>query len=986
MTVQQHQTKVRAAEDGVAWLGGLGEPVSLTSSRTLPLDDADSFWLIEDGAVDLFAVGEGARGRWHFLARLQKGMLVLGSIPGPLHTLVCRPLPGGKVRRIGRAELIDIQREVWVPRRQGDPLSWPERAFLASVEAGVEALAHGVRNELPPRDFVPIDADRGVELTQGQRARSVDGLLWAQVVQGRIVIGGVRAFRVRDYGDQVVLGEDDWIECDSRAIVRARRTADLLIDGTLWHRLLENQARFLYTVDRCIELSDKVDTEELAAGHAAGAAAFDRALRQLGESIDPKPGEPVPDDDEDDDTAAFAVARLVARASGFRVKRAGQPETLDSKLDPIEQVALASRFRTRPLRLENNWWHTNIGALIGYRRDNHAPVALLWRRTGYVMTDTGHGLRPRVTAAIAETLEVDALMFYRPLPDKPVTGIRLLLFGLRGSRGDTTRLVLGGMAAVLLGLLVPIASGQVLGKLVPNAQRDLIIQMCIALILTGVVAAAFSILENLAVLRMEGRFEATLQAAVWDRLLRLPTAFFSRYSTGQLSSAALGISALREVLSGVSATAAHALLLGLVNFTLLFFFSVPLALVAGALVAIAAIFCLGVGLVQVRWQRRLVDLNHNLSSKVFLILTGLPKLRVAGGENFAYGVWAGDFAKGRRLSWVTRRMQNAVTVFHSGYPVLCTLILFALLTGPAQHSLSVSAFLSFNAAFGILMAATVQFTSAVTSAVGIVPMFERVTPVTRELPEVSEQQAMPPDLSGEIELSQVSFSYSPEAPTILDEVSFQIRPGEFTAIVGPTGCGKSTLLRLLVGFEKPSNGSVLYDGQDLAMMDVTAVRRQCGVVLQNGQLFAGSIMSNICGIGTYTLDDAWAAAEMAGLDEDIAHMPMGMHTVISDGARTISAGQRQRLMIARALVGRPRIIFFDEATSALDNETQAIVTESTRKLNATRVVIAHRLSTIMQADRVIVLDRGRIAQIGAPSELLADQDGMFHQLLRRQIA
>jgi NHLM bacteriocin system ABC transporter ATP-binding protein len=521
---------------------------------------------------------------------------------------------------------------------------------------------------------------------------------------------------------------------------------------------------------------------------------------------------------------------------------------------------------------------------------------------------------------------------------------------------------------------------------VPNAQHNLIVQLCVVVMLSGVVSASFSVLENLSVLRMEGRFEATLQAAVWDRLLRLPTRFFSRYSTGELSSAALGISAIREVLSGVSATAAHALLLGLVNFVLLFYYSVPLALAAGGLVALSVAVSLALGLVQVRWQRRLVALDHKLSNKAYLILTGLPKLRVVAAENFAYAFWAGDFARSQKLSGVARRMQNLVAVFHSGFPILCTLVLFLLLTGPAEHSLTTSRFLSFNAAFGILMAATVQFTSALTSAVGVVPLFQWVTPVTRELPEVSERQLIPTDLSGEIEVSQVSFSYREDSPTILDGVSFHIRPGEFAAIVGPTGCGKSTLLRLLIGFDKPTSGTVLYDGQDLTSMDVTAVRRQCGVVLQNGQLFAGNVLSNICGIGTYTIDDAWAAAEMAGLDEDIARMPMGMHTVLSDGAHTLSAGQRQRLMIARALIGRPRILFSDEATSALDNETQEIVTRSTRKLNATRVVIAHRLSTIMQADRLIVLDGGRVAQIGAPAELIADTDGVFHRLLRRQMA
>lgn len=231
----------------------------------------------------------------------------------------------------------------------------------------------------------------------------------------------------------------------------------------------------------------------------------------------------------------------------------------------------------------------------------------------------------------------------------------------------------------------------------------------------------------------------------------------------------------------------------------------------------------------------------------------------------------------------------------------------------------------------------------------------------------------------------MSFRYAEDGPLVLDNVSFQVLPGEFVAIVGASGCGKSTLLRLLIGFDRPASGSVLYDGQDLAALDQAAVRRQCGVVLQNAQPFTGSILDSICGAEMFSLEEAWDAAEMAGLAEDIKRMPMGMHTVLSDGGGTVSGGQRQRLMIAQALIRRPRVLFFDEATSALDNETQRVVIESTRELRSTRIVIAHRLSTVMDADRVIVMSEGRVIQQGAPAELLTDTDGVFHELVRRQI-
>jgi ABC-type bacteriocin/lantibiotic exporter with double-glycine peptidase domain len=285
----------------------------------------------------------------------------------------------------------------------------------------------------------------------------------------------------------------------------------------------------------------------------------------------------------------------------------------------------------------------------------------------------------------------------------------------------------------------------------------------------------------------------------------------------------------------------------------------------------------------------------------------------------------------------------------------------------------------------MLLTSVTQLTGALVSAASVLPMFEQLEPILRERPEVRGGSAQPGVLTGAVEARDLTFRYTDDGPLVLDGVSFEARAGEFVAIVGASGCGKSTLLRLLIGFERPTAGEVRYDGQDLAALDQSAVRRQCGVVLQNSQPFTGSILECICGAETYSMEEVWEAARMAGLADDIKAMPMGMHTMLSDGGGTVSGGQRQRLMIAQALIRRPRLLFFDEATSALDNETQRIVAESTRDLRATRIVIAHRLSTVMDADRVVVMADGRVAEQGSPSELLARPGGLFHDLVRRQM-
>ena len=995
-------------------LADLGEEVDLSSSRTFVLDSPRSVWVIDDGLVDVFAAapvdsevpgGHDRRfGRWHFVCRVGAGTILLGSPLGPRHVLVAKPLPGGRIRKIPLADLRHAQEVHWSneprdPSCPQDPSSWTPATPRASacvvtgqtrlladgLDAGIEAAHNGVRNGLPPRAFTPLEPGPGLELPDGAIARSIGGVLWVQVVSGRIRLGGPAVDRPYRFGDQVAIGDTYWLESTGGPVTLfPRTTADLIADGSLWQSLLVHQVRFLYALDRFIEQRDLTTRSELAARQRSNAEAIARSSRALAAVLAPLPAGITPEDADEDRYAA--VAALVAGAAGMMVTRTHTAEIADSRLDPLERIAVSSGFRTRTIRLAGQWWRTDIGPLVGRQNDAGRPVALLWSRGRYHVCDGPTGVRTPVTTEVAAQLGPEATCFYRPLPERPVTGLGLLRFGLHGQRADLIRLVIGGLVAALLGLLVPILTGTILGKLVPEAARNLIVDLCVVLIISGLVSAVFTGMQNLAVLRVEGRFDLDVQAAVWDRLLRLPAAFFGKYSTGQLSNAALGISAIREAASGVTVQAVLGSIVVAVNFVLLFFYSPLLALLAGGLVLIAVVVCVAAGLRQVRRQRMLMTMENDLAGKLFQMLNGLSKLRVAAAEDRAFAYWATDFAKARTTSADARRAQNAVVTFNAGYTLIATLIIFAMVAGPAKGQLSTAGFLSFNAAYGIMMGGALQFTAAITTAVAVVPMFEGVQPVVSQVPEVAATQESPGDLSGDIEFSQVTFAYAEGGPLILNEVSFHVRPGEFLAIVGPTGCGKSTLLRLLIGFDRPGSGSVLYDAQDLSLLDVTAVRRQCGVVLQNGQLFAGSILSNICGAGSFTLDEAWEAAEMAGLDGDIALMPMGMHTVLSEGAVTLSAGQRQRLMIARSLISRPRILFFDEATSALDNRTQEIVTESMRRLRATRVVIAHRLSTIMHADRVLVLDAGRVVESGTPAELLTRTDGIFHHLVRRQVA
>ena len=976
-------------DDVIAQLGGYGQDVDCANVPKLSLTGRNALWLVTAGAMDLFAVDSGERGRWHFVGRLEPGSLVLGPIKGPKHTLIGRPLQGCAVRRLRLGELIRSQRDTWVHERTAGGLSPQERALCRGVDAGLQVLLEPTHDGLPPRDFVPLEPGQRVTLTAGQHGRSVSGVVWIDVQDGRLRFGGRGSASDRTPGDLLTINEKDWVSApdDGEVTAGVRSTAGLLDAGELWQNLLHHQARFMYSLDRYIADLDRTYDQRMRAGQQAGEDIRAKADAALLKVIDAPGPATDPDAGNNEDDATLAVARLVARQSGITVVAPVPGENLDSRQGPIGRISIRSGFRIRVVKLSDGWWRDNVGPLVGYTADDaRTPLALLWRRGSYHATDPATGERWRLTAELAARIAPHAVMFYRPLPHQPVGLLRLLAFGLRGNSADARNLVLGGAAAVALGSLVPVATGQVLGVFVPNAESSLIVQVCLGLVATSVLAAVFMLLQNVAILRMEGRLDGTLQAAVWDRLLRLPTPFFASRSTGELASAAMGVSAIRHAISGVSSVAVQAGLVGTVNFLLLLFYSVPLGLAVGGLVVLSAAIFLGLGFRQLRWQRQLIELQNKLNNRAFQTLRGLPKLRVAAAESFAYADWARDFVRSREIERRVGRMQNLVTVFNVGFVPACSAVLFLLLAGPFRGNLSVAGFLTFNVSVTVMLTAMIQLTGAITSAGAVVPLYQQLKPVLNELPEVNEASASPGELSGEIEVNHLTFRYAEDGPLILDDVSFHFLPGEFIAVVGGSGCGKSTLLRLLIGFNEPTSGSVLYDGQDFSGLDRAAVRRQCGVVLQNGQPFTGSIYDCICGAERFSMDAAWEAAEMSGLAGDIAQMPMGMHTVISDGGGTLSGGQRQRLMIAQALIRKPRILFFDEATSALDNETQRIVTESTRKLNATRIVIAHRLSTVMDADRVIVMDAGRIVQQGPPAQLLTNTEGLFYQLVRRQVA
>jgi NHLM bacteriocin system ABC transporter ATP-binding protein len=713
-----------------------------------------------------------------------------------------------------------------------------------------------------------------------------------------------------------------------------------------------------------------------------GVRAMHRALSRLSSVINPETPEP-PEAGESPEYLLYRTCRLIGERMGVQFR--------PSKT--LEGIGQASRVRTRKVMLRGDWWVRESGPMLGYIEEDRRPVALLPTPSlGYEVVDVGRGLHFPVDSRNAASLSPFAHTFYLPLADRAVTALDLIAFGLEACSGiDLVKIPLIGIAVGVLGLLVPVATGVIFDSIIPGTERRQLFHISLVLFAmvfsTGLLEAA----KGLAFLRTETKISAATQAGIWDRILSLPVSFFRQYLAGDLAVRSLGIEEIREVLTGSVVSSVMTGIFSIFSLFLLLYYDWRLALMAFGLLLLALIVTVLLALLELRYQRTLQEMEGKIAGLVFQLIAGISKLRVAAAESRAFAIWAEAFAAQKSLGIKARTLSNWLAVFDSAFPVISSLFLFIVIFARgggagATHmgTLSTGEFIAFNAAFGTFLAAGLEMGVAALSVIRIVPLYERARPILETPPEVDEERADPGELTGEVEMTHVSFRYDPDGSLILNDISLRVKAGEFAAFVGPSGAGKSTVLRLLLGFETPETGSIYYNGQDSAGLDVQKVRRQMGVVVQNSQVLPGSIFSNIVGSAPLSLDDAWAAARMAGLDQDIERMPMEMHTFVPEGGSTFSGGQRQRLLIARALVKKPRILLFDEATSALDNKTQAQVSESLEKLRVTRIVIAHRLSTIRNADCIYVLSGGRIVDTGKYEELMS-RPGPFMELASRQL-
>ena len=684
------------------------------------------------------------------------------------------------------------------------------------------------------------------------------------------------------------------------------------------------------------------------------------------------------------DTPLLRVAGAVGHALGVTIQPPAESERQTA--EPLEAIARSSQLRLRQVLLRDRWWRQDAGPLVAYTQDGRRPVALLPVRQTHYELMYSNGQRIPVDEAVARTVEPIAFMFYRPLPEGHLTALDLLKFAFHGRQRDLVSVGLAGVAVTLLGMVLPQMTAVLVDDAIPFGSAGLLLQIGLALVAVAIGRASFQLVQAITTMRLETGSDVTLQAAVWDRLLKLRTSFFRDYATGDLLSRVSSITAIRRVLSGSALDAILSGTFALLNLGLLFYYSGKLAAVALAVALLIMGVTITSGAFLLKKQRPMLELRGELYGLMVQLINGVSKLRIAGAESRAFAQWGNKYRQLLQIELSTQRLEDTVNVFNTVIPTVTTIALFwvaSTLVGP--FNLSTGRFLAFNAAFAIFIGGITNLSLTVIDVMDVIPLWLRSQPILAAPPEVTTEKNDPGQLSGAFCVDHVTFRYRDDGPLILNDVKVEAKPGEFIALVGPSGSGKSTVLRLLLGFEHPQSGTVYFDGRDMCGLNLTAVRRQLGVVLQNGHISAGSIFENISGGALITQDEAWRAAEMAGFAEDVRSFPMQLHTVVSEGGSNLSGGQRQRLIIARALALNPKLLLLDEATSALDNKTQAIVSDSLDRLKVTRVVVAHRLSTIRHADRIYVIKAGRVVQVGSFDEL-AQQPGVFAELIKRQLA
>ena len=972
---------MKITEDILKKLSANSAPLPECECKPLLLADGPG-WIVAVGGVNVFTSSvkeDGSFGSRIFVTHIDKGGLLFSALlfnhKEERVCLLADSLPNSSIVPLNRS---------W-----SDFFGSEDKDVANFVRSGfyewIEKLSASLNRGNVPVDckLVPEDDVASISYSPGDTFHPEHGVVWVSVKSGFCVLCGNEENPLMAEGSVFPLSHRLWLKSLDETQVQFRSSGSVMPeDGLLamfdgFYRIFYRAFLLagLYYAD--IAQERRKQLSELEAKALSSSLDNLAALNSPGKNIH------VNLSNEALAEPCLAVLETLSQSMGAEFKFNDKiPENLSGP-ELLCNILEHSSVYYRRLRLIGKWWAEETVGIAAFFKESGLPAGLIFdRHEGYKVYLPEKNKFVKLSPALAAAFDETAFSIYPQLPSTKLKLKETATFALRTLRPAFKMLLFVGIIESLVGLATPYLTGIIFNSVIPHADIFQLCQIAVILVTSAVTAILFSLARSFAMLRIKTMSDYNLQSAVVGRLLRLPLSLFKRYSTGDLAQRVMGVEAMREILADNVTSAVLGMFLALPNLLLMCYYSWKLALCGLAALLIFGIFISIVGAVNCINQRNYMTVSGELSGFVLQVLTGIGKIRHSISENRVFIKWSAMFEQETRWHIKVIKNSNFIMIFDALYPALITMVFFYLVGHTWKGVLNIGDYLSFNSAFTSFMTAFTGFAGIVPSIISLIPLYQRLKPVLDELPESDESLKSPGILDGRVDLKNIFYRYNEGSPIVINDLSISAEPGEFVAIAGPSGAGKSTIIRMLLGFENPESGGVYYSGRDISAVNKREFRKQIGSVLQSDCLIEGSIYQNIAGASNMSIEDAWEAARMAGCDKDIEVMPMGMHTIV--GNSTVSGGQRQRILIARALAKKPRIIIFDEATSAVDNETQAHISDSLRKLNATRIIVAHRLSTIRHADRIYVLEKGRVVQTGNFDELIKAQ-GPFSTLAGRQM-
>src|SRR5262245_47613133 len=787
-------------------------PTELETRAAFTLHEtAGTMWLVRSGMVELFTVRtiDGkATGHLRPLAQVGAGDVLLPLPHAEWGVVLARPVPGSEVVR---QPLVD----------DGVPL-----------ERWIDRLSSIANSERTPRRMVLLDA--GATLTADdhlRRGTSKAGIVWVRQMTGESRVLGRPELSLVDADLLYPVSKSMWIEVQPHGELAAERPAQPLASAECQRGFARFHADAVACIGHARDTADNDERARLVNRADSDALALNEALRELVSPLSRQQTQVDVTRVKAWDSPLMRACQTIGNVMGITFVAPAELVRGNKVKDPVAAIAQASGVRYRRIALKDQWLDGRE-PLLAFRDKDGAPVALWPQRNGrYALYDPELRSSVPLDVETAATLNPFAFMFYQGFDDEAVSARTLLALGLKGCTREIVLIVAVSMASGALAMLVPVVTGVVFDSIIPTARRAELAVVCALLLLSSVVTGLLGMARSLAVLRVQGRASLALQSALWDRLLSLPLPFFRAYTTGDLAQRSAAITQIRSLMTGTALTAIFTGVFSFYSFGMLFYYSPRLAIVATLMLLPAVAVTIGAGSIGLRLQREVAAQAGKAYGLAVELLTAINKFRVAAAEQRAFVLWVKRFATQKRADFANRQVATVPTVFNAVYVTACMGVLYWVNSGWSDQSLTTGQFLAFTTAFGQFMGSGLGMGAAIVGLSAIVPLYERAAPILQALPETTRGRSVPPDLAGAIDVNHVGFRYNADGPTILEDVSFSVTPGEYVAIVGPSGCGKSTLFRLLLGFETPTSGTIAYDGSDLSNLDPQAVRRQIGVVL-----------------------------------------------------------------------------------------------------------------------------------------------------------